>query len=173
MQRTRLKDSPKVSVFCAISCPIVYGPFFFAEGTITGTTYLDMLQLWLLPQLQNILMFIFHQDGSPAHFHCEVCQYLNTVLPGCWVGRASGNDQPLMLWPPRSPETTPCDFFLWGWVKDRVFIPAFSQGLIDLKARIVAAVKNIDAPMLMHVWQELEYCIDVCRVTHGAHIEHL
>jgi hypothetical protein len=34
-------------------------------------------------------------------------------------------------------------------------------------------VKNIDAPVLMHVWQELEYRIDVCRVTRGAHIEHL
>jgi hypothetical protein len=40
-----------------------------------------------------------------------------------------------------------------------------------LKARIIAAVKNIDAPMLTRVWQELEYRIDVCRVT--AHIEHL
>jgi hypothetical protein len=27
--------------------------------------------------------------------------------------------------------------------------------------------------LLMRVWQELEYCIDVCRVTRGAHIEHL
>jgi hypothetical protein len=32
--------------------------------------------------------------------------------------------------------------------------------------------KNIDAPMLTRVWQELEYRIDVCRVTRGAHIEH-
>jgi hypothetical protein len=40
----------------------------------------------------------------------------------------------------------------------------------DLKARIIAAVKNIDAYMLMRVWQELEYLIDVCRVTRGAHI---
>jgi hypothetical protein len=45
--------------------------------------------------------------------------------------------------------------------------------LADLKARIVAAVRNIDAPMLTRVWQELEYRIDVCRVTSGAHIEHL
>jgi hypothetical protein len=37
----------------------------------------------------------------------------------------------------------------------------------------IAAVKNIDAPMLTRVWQELEYRIDVCRVTGGAHIEHL
>jgi len=47
------------------------------------------------------------------------------------------------------------------------------QDLPDLKPRIIAAVKNIDAPMLTHVRQELEYRIDVCRVTRGAHIEHL
>jgi hypothetical protein len=42
-----------------------------------------------------------------------------------------------------------------------------------LKAQIIAAVKNIDAPMLTRVWQELEYRIDMCCVTCGAHIEHL
>jgi hypothetical protein len=51
------------------------------------------------------------------------------------------------------------------------------QGCIDilhccLKERIIAAVKNIDSPMLTRVRQELEYRIDVCRVTRGAHIEH-
>jgi len=45
--------------------------------------------------------------------------------------------------------------------------------LADLKARIIAAVKNMDAPMLKRVWQELEYRISVCRVARGAHIEHL
>jgi len=47
------------------------------------------------------------------------------------------------------------------------------QDLADLKPRIIVAVKNIDAPMLTRVWQELEYRIAVCRVTCGAHIEHL
>jgi len=47
------------------------------------------------------------------------------------------------------------------------------RDLGDLKARIIAAVKNIDAPMLTRVWQELEYRIEVCRVARGAHIEHL
>ena len=92
------RDSPKVNVFCAISSQNVYDPFFFAEETATGRTYLDMLQRWLMPQLQNITMFIFQQDRSPAHFHCEVRQYLNTLLPGRWIGRASGNEQPLLLW---------------------------------------------------------------------------
>jgi hypothetical protein len=67
----------------------------------------------------------------------------------------------------------PCDFFLWGYVKERVFVPSLPRDLADLKARIIAAVKNINAPMLTRVWQELEYRIDVCHVTHGAHIEHL
>ena len=47
------------------------------------------------------------------------------------------------------------------------------RDLADLEAWIIAAVKNIDAPMLKRVWQELEYRIDVCRVTRGAHIKHL
>jgi hypothetical protein len=102
-------------VFCAISSQKVYGSFFFAEETVTGMTYLDMLQLWLMPQLQNIPTFIFQQDGSPARFHCEVRQYINTGLPGRWMGRASGNDQPLLLWPPEVPWYYALwFFFLWG-----------------------------------------------------------
>jgi hypothetical protein len=130
-----------------------------------------MLQLWLMPQLQNILMLIFQQDGRPAHFHCGVCQYLNRVLPGCWRGQASGYDQQLTLWSLRSPDIRPHDFFQ-GYVKDWVFVPPLPQNLVDLKAQIIAAVKNIVAPMLTCVWQELEYCITVCHVTRGAHIEH-
>jgi hypothetical protein len=108
-------------------------------------THLDMLQLWPMPQLQNTPTFIFQQDGSPAHFHCDVRQYLNTVLPGRWIGRASGNDHPLMLWRRRSPDITPCNFFLWGHVKGRVFVPPLPRDLVDLKAWIIAAVKNITA----------------------------
>jgi hypothetical protein len=67
----------------------------------------------------------------------------------------------------------PCDFFLWGYVKDQVFVPLLPRDLADLKAWIIAAVKNTDAPMLMCVWQKLEYHIDVCRVIHAAHIKHL
>ena len=58
------RDSPKVNVFWAIYSQKVYGPFFFAEETVTGTKYLDMLQPCLMPQLQNIPIFIFQQDGK-------------------------------------------------------------------------------------------------------------
>jgi hypothetical protein len=65
----------------------------------------------------------------------------------------------------------PCDFFFGDISKTGIF-PTLLRDLADLKARIIAAVKNIDAPMLSRVWQELEYRIDLCRVTRGAHIEH-
>jgi hypothetical protein len=54
-----------------------------------------------------------------------------------------------------------------------VYVPPLPRDFTELLARIIAAVKNIDAPMLTGVWQELEYRTDVCRVTRGAHIEHL
>jgi len=47
------------------------------------------------------------------------------------------------------------------------------QDLADLKARIIAGVKNIAAPTLTRVRQGLGYHIDVCRLTSSAHNEHL
>jgi hypothetical protein len=59
--------------------------------------------------------------------------------------------------------------YLWGYVKDWVFVPPLPHDLTDLKAWIIAAVMNIDAPMLTRLWQELEYRIDMCRAIRGAH----
>ena len=35
------------------------------------------------------------------------------------------------------------------------------------------AIETITADMLHTVWNELDYRVDVCRITKGAHIEHL
>jgi hypothetical protein len=43
----------------------------------------------------------------------------------------------------------------------------------ELQDHITAAVQTIDENMLQRVWQELDYGIEVWRVTKGAHIEHL
>jgi hypothetical protein len=37
----------------------------------------------------------------------------------------------------------------------------------------MSEISAVTINMLTRVWQELEYRIDVCRVTRGAHIEHL
>jgi hypothetical protein len=40
-----------------------------------------------------------------------------------WIGRAGAADEEWMKRPPRSPDLTPCDVFLWGYVKKEVFVP--------------------------------------------------
>jgi len=70
--------------------------------------------------------------------------------------------------PPRSLDATPCDFFLWGYVKDPV--PA---NIPAMKVRIRTAIETITADMLQTVWNELDYHVAVCRITKGAHIEQL
>jgi uncharacterized protein YutE (UPF0331/DUF86 family) len=47
------------------------------------------------------------------------------------------------------------------------------RDLPQLRQRIVEEFAAIDRQMLQRVLQELDYRIDICRVTKGAHIEHL
>ncbi|GFG34239.1 hypothetical protein Cfor_10687 [Coptotermes formosanus] len=75
--------------------------------------------------------------------------------------------------PPRSPDLTPCGFFLWGFVKDSVYVPPLPMSLKELRDRITHALQTITADMLHRVWDEFDYRVDVCRVTQGAHIEGL
>jgi hypothetical protein len=75
-------------------------------------------------------------------------------------------------WPPRSPDLTPCDFVLLGYVKDKVFVPPVPVTLDDFKQRITTATAGVDEDMLMRVWQEFDYRVDICRMTKDGHIEH-
>ena len=75
--------------------------------------------------------------------------------------------------PSRSPDATPCDFFLWGYVKDQVFVPPLPTSIPELKVRIRTAILTITADTLQTVWNKLEYCAHICRITKGANIEHL
>ena len=54
------------------------GPFFFAEITVTGTSYLDMPEHYFTPQKQQDMVrdFIFQPDVAPTHLHDEVTSYL-------------------------------------------------------------------------------------------------
>ena len=49
----------------------------------------------------------------------------------------------------------------------------FPQVSWKLKVRIRTTIETITADMLQTVWNELDYRVDVCRITKGAHIEHL
>jgi len=65
---------------------------------------------------------------------------------------------------------TPYDLFLWGYVKDQVYVPPLHASTPKLKVRIRTAIETITADMLHTVWNELDYRVDVCRITKGAHI---
>ncbi|KAJ4439097.1 hypothetical protein ANN_15054 [Periplaneta americana] len=106
--------------------------------TVTADTYLDMLQLYAVPQLPDGA--IFQQDGAPPHFANMVRTFLDEQFPARWIGRGS----PYITWPARSPDLTP---------------PDFSCG--DLQERIYAAVNNVTPQMLHNTWVEVEYRLDI------------
>jgi len=53
------------------------------------------------------------------------------------------------------------------------YVPPLPASIRELKVRIRTAIETITAHMLQTVWNELDYRVDVCRITKGAHIEHL
>jgi hypothetical protein len=93
----------------------------------------------------------------------QIRYLLNRHFPGRWIGRRGP-----ITWPPQSPHITPLDFFLWRYVKDRVYATPVPD-IATLRTRIV--LEKLDAAMLQRVWMELEYRLDVLRATKGAHIE--
>lgn len=123
--------SPKLTVWVAFGESGIIGPFFF-DKTISSASYLEMLKTKFYPALKTYGIqknIIFMQDGAPPHWGKMVRDWLNQKFPNRWIGRGSPN----MPWPPRSPDLTPCDFFLWGFVKSKVYNtePADIESLRD------------------------------------------
>jgi hypothetical protein len=54
----------------------------------------------------------------------------------------------LMRWPPHSSDLTPRDFFLWGFIKNRAFVPPLPATLAELRTRITAAITVSDHDVL-------------------------
>jgi hypothetical protein len=164
--REHQRDSEKVNVWCALYHNTVIGPFFFAEKTITGITYLDMLEQFALPQLSNLQPgIVFQQDGAPPHWNLNVRAFLDTTFPGRWIGRGGP-----IAWPPRSPDVTPLDFFMWGYVKNIVYETKV-QDVETMRARITSAVAMITPEMLARTWLEIEKRLHILRATNGSHVE--
>jgi hypothetical protein len=78
------QDRPKVNVWCTLTRDCVIGPYFFAERTVTSHNYLDMLELFAVPQIDDDNV-VFQQDGAPAHYANIVTESLET-FPWHWIG---------------------------------------------------------------------------------------
>jgi hypothetical protein len=92
-----------------------------------------------------------------------VWKYFNTHFPGQWICRAA----PIAC-PSHSLDLTPLDFFLWGFIKDRVLVPTLPANVVELQTLIIAAVAEVTSDMLCSVWQEIDYRWDVCHITNGS-----
>lgn len=100
----------KVNVWCGIYCDKIIGPYFF-DVVVNQHSYLNMLQDFLLPALEDITLekrqqMYFQQDGCPAHSTLLIQNFLDVHFSGKWIGRFGP-----VHWPARSPDLTPLDFF--------------------------------------------------------------
>ncbi|KFM75855.1 Transposable element Tcb1 transposase, partial [Stegodyphus mimosarum] len=164
--REAQRDSPKVNVWCGLMHDRVTGAFFFTEKTVSSVVYLDMLENFVFPQLEELQPHVFlQQDGAPPHWGTIVRSSLNGHFTGRWIGR--GGPIP---WLSRSPDITPLDFFLWGFVKGNVYRRRVSN-MDDLKARITTTIASVDADVLASTWREIEYRLDILRATKEVHVE--
>ena len=90
---------------------------------------------------------------------------LNDVFPDGWIGRGGPTS-----WPPRSPDVTPLDFFLWGYAKTKVFTEEIAD-IEELKTRITHAVASVTPQMLLNTWKEFEKRLLKLRENGGKHVE--
>jgi len=81
------------------------GPYCFND-TVTGSLYKEMLVEYVWPKLKR-KRFYFQQDGDGSHYAIPVREWLDEKFSDHWIGRHGPFD-----WPARSPDLTPCDFFL-------------------------------------------------------------
>ena len=108
----------------------------FSKKMYKEENYLHMLENFFWPYIQNKRLaskIMFQQDGAAAHFSLIVRNWLNDRLPGRWIGRRGPIE-----WAARSPDLTPLDFFLWGYIKQKVY----TNKHIDLD-RLRESIKNV------------------------------
>lgn len=141
VEQVRSQWQFSVNVWAGLVSNYVIGPYLL-PARLTGEAYATFIED-VLPELledvpydirQNML---FMHDGAPPHFSRVAREYLNANFPGRWIGRLGP-----IAWPPRSPDMTPLDFFVWGHVKSLVYETPVNN-VEELVARIILAFDDI------------------------------
>lgn len=156
-----------INVWMGICGTQIVGPIFF-EGHLTGGKYLDLLRGPVQDAINNFEdpgVVYLQQDGAPPHNCREVSQYLHRTFDQQWIGTNGP-----VLWPARSPDLTPLDFFLWGFLKNRVFQTQV-ETLEELRQRIVTAVRQVSPQMLQNLVLAVSNRARLCREQNGGHFE--
>lgn len=89
---------------------------FIKKGVkINSRYYIDeILQSTVDPNVYTLYPdgdFIFQQDSAPAHMAKVTQQWLDLHFPG-FIATAE--------WPPSSPDCNPLDYFVWGYLEEKV-----------------------------------------------------
>ncbi|KAJ4431755.1 hypothetical protein ANN_20360 [Periplaneta americana] len=69
----------------------------------------------------------------------------------------------LLAWSPNSPDLTPPDFFVWGFVKDIVYSQK-PRNIDDLRVKITQAFQQITPLTLQRTWAELHHRYELTKM---------
>jgi hypothetical protein len=155
------RNTPNLKVWFGIMKDGFIGPFFFQKATVTNHSYLDVLEHNTVPQLPCDAWF--QHDGTLLSFGHKVRHFLNETSPNMRI-----TWDPILVWPPRSPDITPLEFFYRGYVKYIVYQENVTD-LRTLRLRITEAIAAVTEVALLNTWHEIEYRFDVCPETCGTH----
>uniref|UniRef100_A0A1B6KGF3 Tc1-like transposase DDE domain-containing protein n=2 Tax=Graphocephala atropunctata TaxID=36148 RepID=A0A1B6KGF3_9HEMI len=109
----------------------------------------------------------FMHDGAPAHYSQEVRQTLNEGYPQKWIGRGGP-----VNYPPRSPDLTCMDYYLWGRLKNLVYV-ARPTTREDMMRRIRDAVRSINGEEVLRAVDNFNVRVERCLENNGMQFEHL
>ena len=111
---------------------------------------------------------IFQQDGAPPHSTIVLREYLSQNFREPWIGRNGP-----VHWPPRSPDLTPLDFFLWGYMKDLVYAEAIHTR-DHLVERIFDAAEKVREKLIaIDIAEKVSRRVEFCIESEGGHFEQL
>ena len=164
----------KCTVWCGLWAGGIIGPYFFKNEaglrvTVNGIRYRAMINEFLLPKIHDIGVddLWFQQDGATCHTARETIDLLNEHFNEQVISRNGP-----VNWPPRSCDLTPLDYFLWGYVKSKVYTDK-PQSIDALEANITRVINGIPADMLERVLQNWTRRMDQVRVSYGQHLKEI
>lgn len=172
--RTKPLHPKKLTVWCGLTAERIIGPFF-VEESITGSVYNDFLTTRFLPVAEelDLLDHHFQQDGAPPHTTRENLTLLRDNFGSKVIARNFPETfKEGIAWPPYSPDLSPLDFFLWGYVKDRVY-KNNPKSLVELKLAIETTIEAIPIETLQKTVENFERRVRMLIHTGGRHIENI
>lgn len=147
--------------------------FIIYDYNLTGERYVEILRGVVSPFLENLPLNIlreswYQMDGAPAHSTREVDRELTQMFDDRWIGRNGP-----WKWPPRSPDLTPLDFFLWGYIKSKVYnIPVRTRE--ELEDRVRTAFRQLNPDCIYNACTRgFSSRVYSCLQENGGHIQHL